>query len=99
MSPGKREGCDRQSLAACRNLPYVNRTSIQHLPYCRYCEEYAAGNGQNQYNSKLDSAEEEVNYCTDSACTNYLDTCEEKEYYDYNELCDDFEILVFDNYK
>ena len=42
--------------------------------------------GQNQYNRKLDGAEEEVNYCTYSACTNYLDSCEEKEHYD--ELCD-----------
>ena len=29
--------------------------------------------GQIQCNRKLDGAEEEVNYCTDSACTNYLD--------------------------
>ena len=50
---------------------------------CRYCEEYAAGNCQNQYNRKLDGAEEEVSYCTDSACADYLDTCEEKEDYDY----------------
>ena len=44
--------------------------------------------GQIQCKRKLDGAEEEVNYCTDSACARYLDTCEEKEYYDYNELCD-----------
>jgi len=58
--------------------------------YCQLCEECAAGNGRNQYNRKLDGAEEEVNYCTDSACTNYLNTCEEKEYDEYNELCDGF---------
>ena len=60
---------------------------LQKECYCRYCEECAAGNCQNQYNRKLDGAEEEINYRTDSACANYLDTCEEKEYYDYNELC------------
>ena len=65
--------------------------------------------GHNQYNRKLNGAEEEVNYCTDFVCTNYLDTCEEKEYYEYNELCYGFpfdvakkfdcEILMMDNYK
>ena len=41
---------------------------------------------QIQCNRKLDGAEEEVNYCTDSASTNYVDTCEEKEYYEDNEF-------------
>jgi len=59
--------------------------------YCQYCEDCAAGN--DQYNRKLDGAEEEVNYCTDSACTNYLDTCEEKEYDEYNEPIDYDEYL------
>ena len=51
----------------------------------------SAGNCQNQYNRELDGAEVETNYRTDSACANYLDTCEEKEYYDYNKLCGHWE--------
>ena len=56
--------------------------------------------GQIQCNRKLDGAEEEINYCTDSGCTNYLDTCEEKEYYEDNELCYGFPFdIVMDRFN
>uniref|UniRef100_A0A7S2P0U7 Uncharacterized protein n=1 Tax=Leptocylindrus danicus TaxID=163516 RepID=A0A7S2P0U7_9STRA len=62
--------------------------------YCKFCEDCAAGNGDNRMKRRKlegqegegedeaeDEAEEEVNYCNVSACNNYQDTCEEQENY------------------
>mmetsp|Transcript_7507 Transcript_7507/g.9664 ORF Transcript_7507/g.9664 Transcript_7507/m.9664 type:complete len:154 (+) Transcript_7507:52-513(+) len=79
-SASKNFGCDNTYgeyfRSQCLSADDVGISEQKKECYCRYCEECAAGNCQNQYNRKLDGAEEEVNYCTDSACANYLDTCE-----------------------
>ena len=52
----------------CRNSTSRRRRGIQ---YCEECATVCVHIGQIQCNCKLVGAEEEVNYCTDSTCTNH----------------------------